>query len=66
MLRGYLGQQLSSTLEWTASEHVTLGGTYVAYAPGERIRQVGGRSDSFATGLGDRHLLTPTEEFQEE
>ncbi|SEM16825.1 Alginate export [Bosea lupini] len=46
----YLGQQVSTTLEWTASDHLTLGGTYVAYAPGERIRQAGGRSGSFAAG----------------
>lgn len=46
----YIGQQLSTTLEWTASEHLTLGGTYVAYEPGERIRRAGGRSGSFAAG----------------
>lgn len=46
----YIGQQVSTTLEWTATEHLTLGGTYVAYDPGERIRRAGGRSGSFAAG----------------
>lgn len=46
----YLGQQVSTTLEWKATDHLTLGGTYVAYTPGERIRQAGGTSGSFAAG----------------
>lgn len=46
----YLGHQVSTTLEWSPSEHLTLGGTYVAYEPGDRIRQAGGRSGSFTAG----------------
>lgn len=46
----YIGQQVSTTLEWTANEHFTLGGTHVAYEPGERIRRAGGRSGSFTAG----------------
>lgn len=46
----YLGHQVSTTLEWRPNEHMTLGGTYVAYEPGERIRQAGGVSGSFAAG----------------
>ena len=46
----YLGHQVSTTLEWSPSEHLTLGGTYVAYEPGERIRRAGGVSGSFAAG----------------
>jgi hypothetical protein len=46
----YMGQQISTTLEWTPTEHLTLGGTYVSYTPGERIKQAGGTSGSFAAG----------------
>jgi hypothetical protein len=46
----YLGQQVSATMEWKATDHLTLGGTYVAYSPGERIRQAGGTPGSFAAG----------------
>lgn len=46
----YLGQQVSTTLEWKATDHLKLGGTYVVYTPGERIRQAGGTSGSFAAG----------------
>jgi hypothetical protein len=46
----YMGQQISTTLEWTPTEHLTLGGTYVSYMPGERIKQAGGTSGSFAAG----------------
>lgn len=46
----YMGQQISTTLEWSPTDHVTLGGTYVGYTPGERIRQAGGVSGSFAAG----------------
>lgn len=46
----YLGHQLSTTLEWSPSEHLTLGGTYVAYEPGERVRRAGGVSGSYAAG----------------
>jgi hypothetical protein len=46
----YLGQQLSTTLEWSPTEHLTFGGTYVNYSPGKRIRQAGGTSGSFAAG----------------
>jgi len=46
----YLGHQVSTTLEWSPSEHLTLGGTYVAYEPGERVRRAGGVSGSYAAG----------------
>lgn len=46
----YIGQQLSATLEWTPTEHLTFGGTHVSYSPGERIRQAGGVSGSFTAG----------------
>jgi len=46
----YMGQQVSTTLEWSPTEHLTFGGTYVAYSPGERIRRAGGTSGSFAAG----------------
>ena len=46
----YLGHQLSTTLEWSPSEHLTLGGTYVAYQPGERVSRAGGVSGSFTAG----------------
>ncbi|MCU4178473.1 alginate export family protein [Bosea sp. BH3] len=46
----YIGQQTSATLEWVLAEHVTLGGTFVSYRPGERIRQAGGVAGSFAAG----------------
>lgn len=46
----YLGQQVSTTIEWNPSEHLTFGGTYVAYEPGERIRRAGGQSGSFTAG----------------
>jgi hypothetical protein len=44
----YIGQQVSTTLTWNLTKHLSFGGTYVAYTPGERIRQAGGRSGSFA------------------
>ncbi|AZO81926.1 MULTISPECIES: alginate export family protein [unclassified Bosea (in: a-proteobacteria)] len=46
----YLGHQRSTTLEWNPSEHLTLGGTYVAYEPGERVRRAGGVSGAYAAG----------------
>ncbi|CAH1657342.1 Alginate_exp domain-containing protein [Hyphomicrobiales bacterium] len=46
----YLGHQLSTTLEWSPAEHLTFGGTHVAYEPGERIRRAGGVSGSFTAG----------------
>ena len=46
----YVGQQFSTTLEWKATDHLTIGGTYVNYIPGERIREAGGKSGSFAAG----------------
>ncbi|TPM24796.1 alginate export family protein [Mesorhizobium sp. B2-3-5] len=46
----YIGQQFSTTLEWEVTDHLTLGGTYVNYVPGERIREAGGTSGSFAAG----------------
>ncbi len=45
-----MGQQLSTTLEWSPTDNLTLGGTYVGYTPGERIRQAGGVPGSFAAG----------------
>ena len=44
----YMGQQVSTTLTWTPTKHLTFGGTYVNYTPGKRIRQAGGKSGSFA------------------
>jgi Alginate export len=44
----YIGQQVSTTLTWTPTKHLTFGGTYVSYTPGKRIEQAGGRSGSFA------------------
>ena len=46
----YIGQQVSTTVEWALAEHVTLGGTFVSYRPGERIRQASGVAGSFAAG----------------
>lgn len=43
----YIGQQLSTTLEWNPTPHLTFGATYVAYTPGTRLREAGGRSGSF-------------------
>ncbi|MCA1500074.1 alginate export family protein [Bradyrhizobium sp. NBAIM14] len=43
----YMGQQISTTLTWTPTKHLTLGGTYVNYTPGERIREAGGKPGSF-------------------
>jgi len=44
----YIGQQISATLNWTPARHLSFGGTFVVYAPGERIKETGGRSGSFA------------------
>lgn len=44
----YLGQQVSTTIEWKPTKHLTFGGTYVNYTPGQRIREAGGKSGSFA------------------
>lgn len=44
----YLGHQISTTLEWSPTKHLTLGGANVTYEPGQRIRQAGGVSGSFA------------------
>ena len=44
----YIGQQVSTTVNWTVDEHLNVGGTYVHYTPGRRIREVGGRSGDFA------------------
>lgn len=46
----YIGQQLSTTLEWKPTDKLTFGATYVSYTPGQRIRQAGGVSGSFAAG----------------
>lgn len=46
----YIGQQTSASFEWSATEHLTIGGSYVHYAPGERLKQVGARSGRFFTG----------------
>lgn len=46
----YMGQQISTSLNWSPTDHLTFGGTYVAYRPGSRIRQAGGRSGSFTAG----------------
>ena len=44
----YIGQQVSTTIEWKPTKHLTFGGTYVNYTPGKRIQEAGGRSGSFA------------------
>jgi len=44
----YVGQQVSTTLIWKPTRHLTFGGTYVNYTPGERIQHAGGTSGSFA------------------
>jgi hypothetical protein len=46
----YIGQQTSAAFEWNATEHLTLGGTYVHYTPGERLKQAGARSGNFIAG----------------
>ncbi|WP_181832587.1 alginate export family protein [Bosea caraganae] len=46
----FIGQQTSASFEWSATEHLTIGGTYVHYTPGERLKQAGGRSGDFAAG----------------
>jgi hypothetical protein len=44
----FIGQQTSATLSWAATDQLTIGGTYVQYTPGERVKQAGGRSGEFA------------------
>lgn len=46
----FIGQQTSAAFEWSATEHLTIGGTYVHYSPGERLKQGGGRSGDFVAG----------------
>ncbi|AMJ59974.1 alginate export family protein [Bosea sp. PAMC 26642] len=46
----FIGQQTSAAFEWSATEHLTIGGTYVHYTPGERLKQAGGRSGDFVAG----------------
>lgn len=46
----FIGQQTSAAFEWSATEHLTVGGTYVHYTPGERLKQAGGRSGDFVAG----------------
>lgn len=46
----YLGQQISTSVEWSPAGNLTLGGTFVSYTPGERIKQAGGVAGSFAAG----------------
>ncbi len=43
----FIGQQISTTIEWQVSDHLNLSGTYVHYSPGQRIRDAGGRSGDF-------------------
>ncbi|WP_425905698.1 alginate export family protein [Nitrobacter sp. TKz-YC02] len=44
----YIGQQVSTTIEWKPAKHLSFGGTFVNYTPGRRIRDAGGTSGSFA------------------
>jgi hypothetical protein len=44
----FIGQQVSTLVEWKATERVTLAATYVHYEPGELTRQAGGRAGDFA------------------
>lgn len=46
----FIGQQTSAAFEWSATEHLTIGGTYVHYTPGERLKQAGGRAGDFVAG----------------
>lgn len=46
----FIGQQTSAAFEWSATEHLMIGGTYVHYAPGERLKQAGGRVGDFVAG----------------
>ncbi len=46
----FIGQQTSLALTWSASEHLTIGGTYVHYTPGERLKQAEARSGAFLAG----------------
>lgn len=43
----YIGQQVSTTLTWTATSHLNIAGTYVHYTPGDRVRQAGGQDGDF-------------------
>jgi hypothetical protein len=45
----FIGQQLVTAAEWQATEHVTIGGSYVYFAAGDRLRDAGGRSGQFTT-----------------
>ncbi|WNJ88490.1 alginate export family protein [Bosea sp. 685] len=46
----FIGQQTSLALTWSATEHLTIGGTYVHYTPGERLKQAGAGSGEFLAG----------------
>lgn len=46
----FIGQQTSLALSWSATEHLTIGGTYVHYTPGERLKQAGAGSGEFLAG----------------
>ncbi|MFC7400587.1 alginate export family protein [Chelatococcus sp. GCM10030263] len=46
----FIGQQTSAAFEWGATEHLTIGGTYVHYTPGKRLKQAGGRAGDFVAG----------------
>jgi hypothetical protein len=46
----FIGQQTSLALTWSATEHLTIGGTYVHYTPGERLKQAEARSGEFLAG----------------
>jgi hypothetical protein len=46
----FVGQQLSTTVNWTVTDRLSISGTYVHYTPGDRLREAGGKSgDFFAT-----------------
>lgn len=46
----FIGQQASASFEWSATDHLTIGGGYVHYAPGERLKQAGARGGQFLAG----------------
>ena len=45
----FIGQQIVTAAEWQASDHLSVGGSYVFFSPGERLRDVGGRSGQVVT-----------------
>jgi Alginate export len=44
-----IGRQISAGMEWTATNRLSLGATYVDYAPGGVVRDAGGSAGNFFT-----------------